>query len=265
MAVKKACSYTICGSLHRKSDVSCQDVSYSEATNDRCLAVCCDGHGARKHIRSRKGAEFGVQAVRRFFDCGDLGKTIHKPLSEIKRHIILRLLAMWDSFVEEDLLRFPFSKEELSGLSIEDRMELLNNPYIAYGTTLSAVFYVTGRYLTINIGDSSIFLMNRKNRLVKASYDENAGSLTDSMCQSDAFRHFEIHCFDASKYQFCFLATDGFLKGFSTLSNLEEGFARTLSEKICANKFRFSEIEEMMMKMVLTQENSDDASFAIIY
>ncbi len=197
---------SIRGSAHVRSGAPNQDCWLSRADNamEASILAVSDGHGARAHFRSDKGAELAVQAAAAVLDAqledadgGELAGAI---------------LARWRADVRAHMGAHPYTDAE---------RKLADHPPLSpYGATLIAAGISEGILALLQIGDGDLLLGYPDGRLERPLPAGPAlkGEQTFSLCQEDAQTWFQSAVVWRSGGRawpdFIFLSTDGVSKSF---------------------------------------------------
>ncbi len=197
---------SIRGSAHVRSETPNQDCWLSRA--DRAMRASilavADGHGARAHFRSDKGAALAVQAAAAVLDAqiedadgGELAGAI---------------LARWRADVRAHMGVHPYTDAE---------RRLADHPPLSpYGATLIAAGLSDSIVAVVQIGDGDLLLGYPDGRLERPLPVGPAleGERTFSLCQEDALAWFQSAVLwrneDRAWPDFVFMSTDGVSKSF---------------------------------------------------
>lgn len=254
---------TSIGYSHIKQNKVCQDYSECYKDDERNIISASDGHGGKIYIRSDKGSRFASLSIREIFK-----EIKYKNLEifndKIEENIKIKILCRWNEFVENDILLNPFNEKELNGLNNEEKENLINNPEIAYGSTLNAIMTLKDKLICVSVGDGGCLLI-KENKVeeVFESDDENVANFTSSLCETDAFNHIHIKVVSNLNLDGALVFTDGFINPFQNLDNLNhlfiEQFLKLDDEK------RKENIEYFVNKMGTKIGIGDDVSLGILW
>lgn len=209
----KAAAVSVQGRTHRDMERPCEDFSMVFSGDEWLCAVVADGHGSRKHFRSRIGAEMACTAVRQTLE----NLTPQEQPETIKKEIV----NTWRTQVQQHLASTPWTEEEL-----EEQQSLLNEEAfarlesgetaeIAYGTTLIFAVVTQGGWLAMQLGDGGILLADENGvcSFPIPEDAENCGCYTASLAMNNPMEAFR-HCEGTTSPALIALYTDGVEKAF---------------------------------------------------
>ncbi|HEX7207235.1 MAG TPA: PP2C family serine/threonine-protein phosphatase [Nitrososphaeraceae archaeon] len=229
------------GAIHSRSGYSNQDSiqwKQSDVSNTIIMSIA-DGHGSDMHFRSKVGAQFAVKtAVETLFELFHNQPLEINNVSQVKdiiRYSIPRLLVHnWMDRVQNHVEKHPFSKNEID-LILKNKGSLIlekiiNNPKIAYGSTLLTAVITKNYFIFFQLGDGNILIVdNDKN--VRNMFSTRNNDLdekpsiesiihTESLCMDDSWLEFKtgIYDFHALKPKLILLSTDGYYNSFNNTS-----------------------------------------------
>jgi hypothetical protein len=132
-----------------------------------------DGHGSRRSFRSDHGARFAVRAAvnaleqvhveftTRLRDENRVARSA--ALSELRGYVQSelpqRIVTVWQDQVDARQDAKPFTAEELSPLSDQERSAVAADPRIAYGSTVIATLLLADHALYLQLGDGDILVV----------------------------------------------------------------------------------------------------------
>jgi serine/threonine protein phosphatase PrpC len=229
------------GAIHSRSGYSNQDSiqwKQSDVSNTIIMSIA-DGHGSDMHFRSKFGAQFAVKtAVETLFELFHNQPLEINNVSQIKdiiRYSIPRLLVHnWMDRVQNHVKKHPFSKNEID-LILKNKgplilEKIINNPKIAYGSTLLTAVITKYYFIFFQLGDGNILIVDndknirnmfttRNNDLIEKPFIESIIH-TESLCMDDSWLEFKTGIFDfqALKPKLILLSTDGYYNSFNNTS-----------------------------------------------
>lgn len=248
------------GYSHTQSNKLCQDYSDSYVSSDRIIVTCADGHGGNIYFRSELGSKFASDSLIKV-----LSKLTLKKLKNIDK-IKLDILCEWNFLVEQDIEKNPINIDELDFLNDKEKKRLIDNPVIAYGTTLNAIMYYRNKLICVQLGDGGIFIIDKKDIYEVFEDDEDAvANLTYSLCSDDAYEHLKFKVIEDSDYLSVFISTDGLLTPYQSVKNFKESFI-TPTLKLIKNKGFNSgnHLDKFLQTLANEKGVGDDVSFGCI-
>lgn len=252
--------FTCLGYSHLKNHKICQDDSASYLDAERKIVTACDGHGDKIYVRSNRGSKFASKAVMNVFKKLSLD-TIKD--SRCQDRIRLRILCCWNDLVEEDLARFPFLEEEISELNEEEKTLLLQEPQIAYGSTLQGAMMLGDSLVVVSLGDGGCLIWNGKNALPALEEEkENVANVTASLCESDAYSHLRLRVFPLNQIDGVLVYTDGLINPYQTFLNFYSSCF--LPVKGMLERGNRQEIIDYLVRVALVNGTGDDVSLGAI-
>ena len=250
------------GYSHIKANKPCQDHSTLYCDKTRLIMTCNDGHGGDVYIRSEKGSEFASKAIYKIFSKLDIKSMNESRFDKIRYNILIE----WNKLVELDLSCNPITDEELIDLTEEEKELVIQNPYKAYGTTLSGALLIDNYLLLIHLGDGEIFLLKDENIINPFIEDEEepVANITYSMCGDDAFKHMKLQVVDFNNYDGVLLSTDGLVNPYQSYPNFLESFIKPVLTDI-KEKHNTKSLNEFVIDLANKLGTGDDVSIALIY
>ena len=168
-------SKSVKGELHTRTGYSNQDSirwKQSYISNTIVMSVA-DGHGSDIHFRSKVGSQIAVKTtVETLFELFHNQPIEISNVSQVKdiiRYSIPRLLVHnWMDRVRYHVHKHPFSNNEIDlilkkkgPLMLE---KIIDNPKIAYGSTLLTTVITKNYFIFFQLGDGNILIVdNDKN------------------------------------------------------------------------------------------------------
>lgn len=217
---------SIRGDAHVRRGAPNQDCWLARAGGDlsRGVLAVSDGHGARVHFRSDKGAELAVNAAVAVLEA-DLGAADGEGLART-------ILARWRTAVRTHMTENPYSDVE--------RLLASYPPLSPYGATLIAAGLSQGALAFVQIGDGDLIVGYPDGRLERPLPAAPAldGERTFSLCQEEALGYFQtsvVHC-DKRDAQpdFVFMSSDGVSKSFLAEADFLSEIARLRKQALGA-------------------------------
>jgi serine/threonine protein phosphatase PrpC len=231
----KVITKSVIGQSHLRKGLPNQDAIgfYDLPGNSpaKVLAVS-DGHGSEKCPRSDTGAAFAVNsAVGVFIDFwntfhGKLqnqnGADSYSTLGSIERHIRKdvpkQIVKRWVDAVESHAASTPFGRE----YSTDEEL-------LAYGSTLTVVFVCEYFWTCLQLGDCEALIVDhchKVNRVARKPH-QLIGDETDSLCQRDSDRRFDVNFYGmtnetAVRPKLFLICSDGYEKSFASDDDFEK-------------------------------------------
>jgi len=211
-----------------------------------------DGHGAKAHFRSQRGAELAVRAA---------AAALQAQMDDADgAELASATLQRWRADVQADIAAAPYNDAE---------RKLLAAPVLGpYGATLIAAGVNGGVLALLQIGDGDLILGYPDGRLARPMRPGPAlqGELTFSLCQEDA-----LSCFHSAVLwrnaehpwpDFVFMATDGVSKSFQDDHAFEAEVAR-LRTHAFTDWDRFLSDAPDWLSTVSSRGSGDDATLCV--
>jgi serine/threonine protein phosphatase PrpC len=281
-------SKSVKGELHTRTGYSNQDsIQWKQSyTSNTIVMSVADGHGSDMHFRSKVGSQIAVNtAVETLFELFHNQPIEINNVSQVKdiiRYSIPRLLVHnWMDRVRYHVHKHPFSDNEID-LLLKKKGPLIlekvmNNPKIAYGSTLLTAVITKDYFIFFQLGDGNILIVdndkNVRNMFSSNNSDSNDKSSidsiihTESLCMDDSWLEFKTGIFDfhALKPKLILLSTDGYCNSFTN----ESGFLKIgLDYLALLEEFGYSYLSEKLYEIIrqTSREGSgDDITLGFIY
>jgi hypothetical protein len=228
------------GPAHLKSGTPNQDSLkwVCSKLSDSIILAVADGHGGSMHFRSNIGSNLAVNVATsvldNFFSKPSIDFSNVSLYKDAIRFSLPRLIVNnWLDMVTDHVNKHPFSKREIQVLSRKKGCKItekvLQNPKIAYGSTLLISILTPEFVVFIQIGDGTILVANAngntfcpfdKIRCSISPFIENTISLndTESLCMDNSWLEFRTgifaHC--DLQPQLILLTTDGYSNSFGS-------------------------------------------------
>lgn len=279
---------SIKGALHSRTDYSNQDSilwKQSDSSNTIIMSVA-DGHGSDIHFRSKVGSRIAVKtAVETLFELFHNQPIEINNVSQVKdiiRYSIPRLLVHnWMDRVQYHIEKHPFSNNEIDlilkkkGPHILEK--IINNPKIAYGSTLLTAVITKNYFIFFQLGDGNILIVDNDKNIRNMFSNKNNDSddeppiesiiHTESLCMDDSWLEFKtgIFAFHALKPKLILLSTDGYCNSFSNAS----GFLKIgLDYLDILKEFGYSYLSQNLgniLRQTSVDGSGDDITLGFIY
>lgn len=205
------------GYNHIKANKICQDSSGHYSDDLMVIVVVADGHGSENYPRTNRGSKFAVEvtitAIREFVktvkdNAIDISVDSDAYLIQLSKNI----LANWYAAVDADLMKYPFSEEELTKVSDKYKKRYMSGQRQekAYGTTLIAVCQTKKYWFGLQIGDGKCVCISQDGSMYEPiPWDEDCqANITTSICDSEAIEEFR-YCFMQECPIATLIGTDG--------------------------------------------------------
>ena len=221
----RATGASVRGTLHVRHGIPNQDAvvwSPPYGAADFAATAVADGHGSNRCFRSERGAriavEVGLSLVSDVMTRAGSGRDA-TGLERLSR----RLAETWTAAVAADLEREPFSEPDLKQLEGQEgpdaRLELLEGPVIAYGTTLLLAGADDRGVVLVQVGDGDILTVSANGVVTRPlpadprSVGNATASLANASASQDArARHLPA---GAEAPALVLAATDGYANSFA--------------------------------------------------
>lgn len=188
---------------------------------ENVVVAVADGHGSSRSFRSDRGAKLAVTITTRLLRSGT-DTLVRTPMDRTGgqlQALAKRVVERWVREVRADLERHPFHEDELDGLDEHARLQLADNPLLAYGTTVLATAVTRTGVYYLQLGDGDIVLVARDGTawLPLPPDRRLAGNETTSLCLPDAWRDFRVGADAlAQAPRLVLLSTDGYANSFQS-------------------------------------------------
>lgn len=271
----KCHSISVDGAKHVEAKKPCQDSSGHFQSDTYAVISVSDGHGSKKHFRSKRGSEIAVAvAISCVKECFDeqvfVGAFADKNSSDDEKEMRLNqlkesIISRWNEAVGLALDESPFTEEELS-LFDDDIQEKLkrrsSDKHIsAYGATLLVAVVSNLFWFGVHIGDGTFVVKQNGEYSQPVPIDELCvGPYTTSLCSSDASRHFH-HAWGSGTPEAILIASDGVDESFSSVDMMYEFYDTIIRNSVEDWDGNRLELEEYLPE--LSEKGSrDDVSLA---
>jgi hypothetical protein len=212
--------------LHVRHGIPNQDAviwSPPHGSSDFAATAVADGHGSNRCFRSETGAriavEIGLMLVSDLMSRA--GASGGAPgLEQLARS----LAETWTEAVASDLEREPFSEQELRHLEElegpDARLEVMEGPSLAYGTTLLLAGADDRGVVLLQIGDGDILTVSESGVVTRPlpADPRSIGNATASLANATAPQDARIRSLPAAEAEVPSLvlaATDGYANSFA--------------------------------------------------
>jgi len=281
-------SKSVEGASHSRTGFSNQDsIRWKQShTSNTVVMSVADGHGSDIHFRSKVGSQFAVKiAVETLFDLFHNQPIEIDNVFQVKdiiRYSAPRLLVHnWIDRVQYHVQKHPFSNSEID-LILKKKGPLIlekivNNPKIAYGSTLLTAVITKNYFIFFQLGDGNILIVDNDQNVRCMFSNKNSDSddnssiesiiHTESLCMDNSWLEFKTGIFDfqALKPKLILLSTDGYCNSFSS----ESGFLKIgLDYLALLEKFGFSYLSKNLcniLKQTSLEGSGDDITLGLIY
>ncbi|MDF0680463.1 MAG: protein phosphatase 2C domain-containing protein [Candidatus Nitrosocosmicus sp.] len=183
--------------------------------------------------------------------------------------------------VQYHVQKHPFSNDEID-LVLKKKGPLIlekivNNPKIAYGSTLLTAVITKNYIIFFQLGDGNILVVDNDQNVRCMFSNKNSGSddkssiesivHTESLCMDNGWLEFKTGIFDfqALKPKLILLSTDGYCNSFSS----ESGFLKIgLDYLVLLEKFGFSYLSKNLcniLRQTSLEGSGDDITLGFIY
>jgi hypothetical protein len=236
---------SIKGLIHDKSGMPNQDSIkwiYSQISNSIIMAIA-DGHGSTIHFRSKTGSRFAVttaiETIDKFFKRQTIEFSNISQYKDVIRYSLPKILVhnLIDK-VTEHVQKFPFTQQEIRLLikKIDNGVieKLLNDPKIAYGSTLIVAVLIDKFIIFFQIGDGNILTVNNIGNIICPLDDIQDGEInpssvislnqTASLSMNNSWSEFKTRIYNHYdiKPELILLTTDGYSNSFNNNRNFQK-------------------------------------------
>ncbi len=258
------------GYNHIKADKVCQDSSGHYSDDTMAVIVVADGHGSDNYPRTERGSSFAVDAtitaIREFVATVeeshiDISKDSEAYLEQLAKNI----LANWYTAVEADLVKYPFSEDELIKVADKYKNRYLSGKRCekAYGTTLIAACQTKSYWFGIQIGDGKCVRIAPDGSMSEPiPWDDDCeANITTSICDSEAIDEFRYYYTDSLPIA-TLIGTDGIDDSYASSEELHSLY-RSILAIFSEHGYSVGESEVKGFLPNLTKKGSgDDVSIA---
>ncbi len=277
------------GYQHILNHTVCQDSTQYLQDADCVVATVADGHGSKQYFRSDRGsrfvAEIACNKIREFLK----SITFPFPDSKTKKSVVTQLIhsiiTEWHIAVRNDLIKFPFTPDELERVPEKHQKtfhffteenyrahteseisDLIQKEHShvqkAYGTTLIAVGLCESYAIGLHIGDGKCVALYEDGTMDEPiPWDENCHlNRCTSICDKDAAGEFRCHIWDNRIPVAIFLGTDGI---DDTFAEMLHSFYRNVALDFLHDNFRKrTEMLQANLANISKAGSHDDVSIA---
>lgn len=223
---------TVRGADHAREGRANQDAIKwlpSNGLGPPLILAVSDGLGHHRHPRSQIGSEFAVSTAAELLN-DIVRNSIELSNPEIRKKLVKLLPTVivggWSERVRQHLDSNPFDE----GLSLDEpgfiptRVDVLEQPLIAYGATLLAVLLVDSSIAYVQLGDGDIITVNARGEVERPLEIDTTRALNQpaALCLPDAAAHCQVvvHSFDDRERDswpvMILLSTDGYSNSFES-------------------------------------------------
>jgi hypothetical protein len=221
------------GASHLASEIPNQDalrVEPDKPSRPPFVATLADGHGDSRHCRSDRGARFATWAATvvlvDFLKVQERSVAFERHLKKVAQDSIAReIIKEWTKSVFRDLELSPLETLEFSSHGNPPRpdiiKEVVNNPLLAYGSTVLGIGVTDSEVIAVQLGDGDILVAGPDGNIYRPFPDtaHQADDLwmeTDSLASEDAWRQVKVTVIpiDPQLPLVLLLSTDGYRKAF---------------------------------------------------
>ena len=254
------------GSSHIRKNICCQDKSGYFGNSKYSAIVVCDGHGSEKHFRSNIGASLAVSIVKELLD--SFSELVIKEtainrclirMKELEKNIIYH----WRKAVESYMESNPFIDSELCLLNDANKREVLQNFFLAYGTTFLCVAEIGNFVYIVQLGDGNCVLVKDNSIVFPVETDDRLKfNFTTSLCADDAFNNIRDKVLPVEAGTIFVLTSDGVYNSFENEEAYVD-FVKTVCENTASNELN-TELQDFLPKLS-KNGSGDDVSLAILF
>ncbi len=282
------CSKSVKGALHSRTGNSNQDsIRWKQShTSNTIVMSVADGHGSDIHFRSKIGSQIAVKiAVETLFELFHNQPIEINNVSQVKdiiRYSVPRILFHnWMDRVQYHVQKHPFSNNEIDHILKKKGPlileKIIDNPKIAYGSTLLTAVITKNYFIFFQLGDGNILIVDNDKNVRNMFSNKNGDSgdkssvesivHTESLCMDDSWLEFKTGIFDfhALKPKLILLSTDGYCNSF----NNESGFLKIgLDYLALLEEYGYSYLSENLydiLRQTSREGSGDDITLGLIY
>ena len=229
---------TSIGYSHISSKKPCQDCSATFENDIASIIVVSDGHGSNNFTRSDRGSKFAcdvaIEAVNEFLQYLNLNNLENEFLrDDVVTQLCKYILLRWNTLVDEDSARDPFTPEEVEKVTDKYKQRYLNGDGVehAYGCTLILVILTRDFCLAIRNGDGQCVTVDREGCFATPiPWNDNCQfNVTTSLCDSEAIDNFRYY-YTTDLPAAIFAGSDGIDDSYASVEELYN-----LYRSICLN------------------------------
>jgi serine/threonine protein phosphatase PrpC len=281
-------SKSVTGASHSLTGYSNQDsIQWKQSRDSETIVMSvADGHGSDIHFRSKIGSLIAVKTavatLFRLFHNQPIEIDNVSQIKDIVRYSVPRLLVHnWVDEVQRHVQKHPFSNNEID-LILEKKgpfmlEKIINNPKIAYGSTLLTAVITKNYFIFFQLGDGDILIVDNNRNIRNMSSNNYFGSdtkssiesiiHTESLCMDNSWLEFKTGIFDfyALKPKLILLSTDGYCNSF----NNESGFLKIGLDYLdfieeCGYSYLSKNLYDIL-RQTSQKGSGDDITLGLIY
>ena len=258
--------YTHIGSLHLREKKPCQDYSIAKKYKSYSIIGVADGHGSSLYIRSQSGSKFALQALLMIANQFLINEA---NINICEESIKINYINRWNQLVIEHIQSHPISEKEIEQLSQKQKLQILMDPYVIYGTTFIGCIVYKEKLVLMQIGDGALTVLDKNNDFSILFHDRSdlhVGGYTSSLSQDNAIDYLDVKIISKDEIKYVCLATDGFLIPFMSEDRLLKQFFHIYQNYFQGDNKKSAEIEikRMLHSIAFQYGNGDDVSFAYL-
>ena len=257
------------GAQHFRRELPNQDAlaHWRSACGRQAILAIADGHGGARYVRSGAGASLAVEAaVAVFQEFLEGDEPVSPQAWQRLCHDLLplRLVRRWRRAVRADLERQP-----LPETPAEDAGPPLEDPLLAYGTTLLIVAATLTALLVLQIGDGGVLTVDAAGQVTcpLPADPRLLANETTSLCQPHAQRQFRsaVLAEGDSCPALILAATDGYVNSFRDAAGFEQ-VGRDLLGLLRAEGLQAVDASlEKWLEETSSQGSGDDATLGLVW
>lgn len=270
------------GHSHIKSGLVNQDYHWRLVRRDCAFCAAADGHGGRKYVRSREGAERAVlafaNAVLPLRDKSEKELSDPRLIASIRDSLGKDIHQNWLELVDDHRARTPLDAAERRALEGTVKADALREVVeedgltvkpVCYGTTLLGVVLTRSVYIFVQLGDGDFLQVDDSgavSRVIPKSETQIANE-TESLCMPNAWSHFRVRIERPATFspQLLMLSTDGYSNSFAS----DDAFFKTATDYLELIKKGGADRIGKSLREWLSQTSrdgsGDDITVAILY
>ncbi len=214
---------TVRGASHIRAGLPNQDALWwlpESGSGSPLILTISDGHGSAKSFRSHIGAKIAVEQATKQIKNFVLENNQRDAVA-VQTQLPKIIVSQWLKAVEHHRQEVPFTHEDWALLEKKEGTKaqdaLVNNPFLAYGTTLLAVVVTDEFILYLQLGDGDILCVDRGKTTRPFALDERLiANQTTSLCTEDAWREVRLRLVPHSENSpsLILVSTDGYSNSF---------------------------------------------------
>jgi hypothetical protein len=254
------------GFSHQEAGCECQDASTSFLDGKKGYIAVADGHGSPRYFRSSLGSKIAIEAFQSV--CRSLNRH-HGKLTLQEGPIKRAFLSEWDHLVERHFIHHPFTPSELTRLSEHDRERVKESFYTAYGTNFHGFAFGEGYCFALTIGDGGFVTIDTIGRIFDPFdwfSEENAGNLTQSLCDEESRLHLHYKAFNLKEITVMAVATDGTMVPFQNFTNYATAMVAPFQKVTLKEDAPLrGQCRDFISQLAQKSGSGDDCSFALLH